>query len=526
MGVVYEGEQPMIGKRVAIKVLRSEFAENPEVIQRLVSEARAVNAVGHRGIIDVFAYAQMPNGQHCIVMEFLDGEPLDEVIEAHHTSGQLLPIPDSLLLLQETLSALGSAHSAGVIHRDLKPSNIFLCRQRDGARFVKLLDFGIAKLGVISGNVDAARASMMVGTPTYMAPEQAAGGLVSPALDLYAVGIMAFELLTGQLPFADTSVMEVLLAHAQKAPPAPQSINQEIPDTLNALVLQLLAKKPEDRPQSAMAVAQELQKIRDRFIDTATVGPLANSRTTFSETLSEVVKARRNSKEVAAIVMPATLEPQALGRKDTIASNPNLKPVQSTINQRSISPTGLAQPSVPIESTTPSRSNRIFALAVMASLLAAAIGIVLVFKTKSENTVQPVNPVIAIQKPIEVVKPNIPPIVEPALVPVEPRPTEPVAEVKPAPTPNIVVDAGTATAIVAPSGKPVVKPVKPPATGLELRVVALQNRLKKAEAKGIEVSIYKTTIERIKAKLKLGVTNEERDRLEAAMKRLEESTDY
>ena len=195
MGVVYEGEQTTIGKRVAIKVLRSEVSEDPTTVQRLVSEARAVNAVGHRGIIDVFAYGQMPDGRHAIVMELLDGEPLDEVLEAHRASGQLMALPDSLLILQETLAALHAAHSAGVIHRDLKPSNVFLCRQRDGSRFVKILDFGIAKLGV-SQNVSA-QASMLVGTPSYMAPEQASGGKVGPALDMYAVGVMSFEMLTG-----------------------------------------------------------------------------------------------------------------------------------------------------------------------------------------------------------------------------------------------------------------------------------------------------------------------------------------
>src|SRR5581483_2559524 len=126
---------------------------------------------------------------------------------------RVMPIPQVLVVLEEILSALGAAHSAGVVHRDLKPSNIFLCRQRDGLSYVKLLDFGIAKLGVMGGNSPQTNASMLVGTPSYMAPEQARGGAVTPAMDLYAVGIIAFEMLTGELPFSGESVVEVLMKH-------------------------------------------------------------------------------------------------------------------------------------------------------------------------------------------------------------------------------------------------------------------------------------------------------------------------
>jgi eukaryotic-like serine/threonine-protein kinase len=214
MGIVYEGEQPMIGKRVAIKVLRAEIAQDPEQVQRLVSEARAVNAVGHRGIIDVFGYGELTDGRQCIVMEYLDGEPLSDLLIRNHNENRETPVLEVLLILEEILSALGGAHGAGVIHRDLKPSNVFLCKQRDGSRFVKVIDFGIAKLGVI-GSTPSTRASLMIGTPSYMAPEQARGGSVSPALDLYAVGVMAFEMLTGQLPFVGDSVVAVLMQHAE-----------------------------------------------------------------------------------------------------------------------------------------------------------------------------------------------------------------------------------------------------------------------------------------------------------------------
>jgi serine/threonine-protein kinase len=261
MGIVYAGDHPVIGKRAAIKVLRPEIAENEEQVKRLVSEARAVNAVGHRGIIDVFGYDTLPDGRQCIVMEYLDGEPLGDMLSRNRKEKRVMPIPQVLVVLEEILSALGAAHSAGVIHRDLKPSNIFLCKQRDGLSYVKLLDFGIAKLGVL-GSTPQTRASMLVGTPSYMAPEQARGGAVSAAMDLYAVGIMAFEMLTGELPFNGESVVEMLMKHAEQPPPKPSSILMSIPDDLDELVLKLLAKDPKDRYQSADEVRDLLTNIR------------------------------------------------------------------------------------------------------------------------------------------------------------------------------------------------------------------------------------------------------------------------
>ncbi|MBK7863058.1 MAG: protein kinase [Archangiaceae bacterium] len=261
MGIVYSGDHPVIGKRAAIKVLRPEIAENEEQVKRLVSEARAVNAVGHRGIIDVFGYDTLPDGRQCIVMEYLDGEPLSDMVTRNRREQRVMPIPQVMVVLEEILSALGAAHTAGVIHRDLKPSNIFLCKQRDGMSYVKLLDFGIAKLGVL-GSTPQTRASMLVGTPSYMAPEQARGGHVTPAMDLYAVGIIAFEMLTGELPFTGESVVEVLMKHAEVPAPKPSSILMSIPDDLDELVGKLLAKDPKDRYQSADEVRDFVTRVR------------------------------------------------------------------------------------------------------------------------------------------------------------------------------------------------------------------------------------------------------------------------
>ncbi len=266
MGIVYEGEQPTIGKRVAIKVLRPEIADNPEQVKRLVEEARAVNTVGHRGIIDVFGFGEVNDGRQCIVMEFLDGEALMDLLGRNRKEHRAMPTHEVMVILEEMLSALGAAHGAGVVHRDLKPSNIFLCRQRDGSRYVKILDFGIAKLGV-HGATPQTEASTLVGTPSYMAPEQARGGVISPALDLYAVGVIAFEMITGQLPFVGSSVVEVLMKHAEDSPVRPSTLLMSIPDDVDELILRLLAKKPEDRYPSAEAVRGEVKRIRKALMD-------------------------------------------------------------------------------------------------------------------------------------------------------------------------------------------------------------------------------------------------------------------
>ncbi|MGZ3461241.1 MAG: serine/threonine-protein kinase, partial [Archangium sp.] len=153
MGLVYDGIQPLIGKRVAVKVLRPELAAAEEQVARLLAEARAVNAIRHRGIVDIFGFGQVPDGRQYIIMEYLEGVALD----AYLAEKGRLPVPEALDILDEVLGALGAAHGAGVVHRDLKPSNIFLVKQPDGSRYVKLLDFGLAKMGLPTGRTAQTR---------------------------------------------------------------------------------------------------------------------------------------------------------------------------------------------------------------------------------------------------------------------------------------------------------------------------------------------------------------------------------
>ena len=260
MGKVYEAIERNIGRRAAIKVLLPEAAERPDFVARLKAEARAANAARHRGIVDIFGFAELPDGRHAIVMEYLEGIPLDEELHRLAAEGRRLPTLQVLQVLDELAAVLTAAHVAGVIHRDLKPSNVFLVKDSEGASSIKVLDFGIAKHDVKTSLKTAT--NMVLGTPHYMAPEQAAAAPAAPSMDLYSFGVIAFELFTGRLPFLQENIMSLLLAHQQEAPPTPSSINPSLPQVVDAFVLKLLAKRPEDRFGSAREIRAELTPLR------------------------------------------------------------------------------------------------------------------------------------------------------------------------------------------------------------------------------------------------------------------------
>jgi serine/threonine-protein kinase len=256
MGVVYSGEHTSIGRKAAIKLIREEHAQSPHA-RDLLTEARAASAIRHHGIIDVYGFGHQPGVGQYLVMEYLEGQPLNELIRDQGA----LPPARALPILCEVLDALSAAHAMGVIHRDLKPSNIFVVRQSNGAEYIKVLDFGLAKRTTTPDATSAqTHSNLIIGTPQYMAPEQALCEAVGPQTDLYAVGVIAFELLTGQRPFPGRSHMEVVAHHLKSPPPAPSSLVPQPPE-LDALVLRLLIKEPKQRPASASEVARELRAL-------------------------------------------------------------------------------------------------------------------------------------------------------------------------------------------------------------------------------------------------------------------------
>jgi serine/threonine-protein kinase len=333
MGLVYDGIQPLIGKRVAVKVLRPELAAAEEQVARLLAEARAVNAIRHRGIVDIFGFGQVPDGRQYIIMEYLEGIALD----AYLADKGRIPVSEVLDVLDEVLSALGAAHGAGVVHRDLKPSNIFLVHQPDGSRYVKLLDFGLAKVGMPAGRTAQTRTDMVVGTPEYMAPEQARGQPVGPMTDLYALGVVAFEMVTGRLPFTGSSPVDLLMKHVDARPPRPSEFVAELPAALDAFILQMLTKDPEARPGSAETLRRQLVRLRDTLLH-PTSAPAPQPKPMVSEhPVLEFLDAPEQPP--ATPKSPATPEPSVVVAPEPPPAEPRAAGVSSP--RRRLLPVGL-----------------------------------------------------------------------------------------------------------------------------------------------------------------------------------------
>jgi serine/threonine protein kinase len=238
MGVVYKAVQPMIGKYVAIKVLRADVVTDVRDMDRLLEEARVVSAIKNRGIINIFGAGSLEDGRHYLIMELLEGESLEQLMQRDVK----IPAVDAVMILEQVLSALSAAHDTGVVHRDLKPANIFLVTE--GAQtYVKILDFGLARR--VQANV-----TRIAGTPDYISPEHARGRPAGPPSDLYAVGILAFHMLTGRLPFLGNTPIEVMEQHVHSPPPVPHEVDKSIPKALSELILKLLSKEPADRPDA------------------------------------------------------------------------------------------------------------------------------------------------------------------------------------------------------------------------------------------------------------------------------------
>ncbi|MEM9695951.1 MAG: serine/threonine-protein kinase, partial [Myxococcota bacterium] len=245
---------PVIGKRAAIKVLNREFSANAGVVSRFVSEARAVNQIRHRNIIDIFAFGTLEGGLQYFVMELLDGETLDEFLEKRGR----ISLAEAIPILRYIARALDAAHEAGIAHRDLKPENVFLTSDDEGGRYPKLLDFGIAKLMGDDSVTHKTRTGAAMGTPLYMSPEQCHGKGIDHRTDIYSFGVMTFQMLTGSVPFDGESMMELMLKHVQEAPPSVTRFAPDLPGALDAPITHMMAKKPDDRPKSLVSAVDQL----------------------------------------------------------------------------------------------------------------------------------------------------------------------------------------------------------------------------------------------------------------------------
>jgi serine/threonine protein kinase len=254
MGAVYLAEHPLIGKKVALKVIHRELAGNKEVVQRFFQEAKAVTKIGNEHIVEIHDFGQTPEGDHFYIMEYLEGQTLAAVL----ANERVLDVMRALHIGAQIAAALAAAHAAGVIHRDLKPDNVMLTMRLGDPNFVVLLDFGLAKMFAGQSAVKTA-AGVLLGTPQYMSPEACESkGNLDQRTDIYALGILLFQMMTGMLPFDGETMGEVLVKQVTQLPPPPRGYNPRIPPSVEQIVLRCLAKSVDARFPTMLALREAL----------------------------------------------------------------------------------------------------------------------------------------------------------------------------------------------------------------------------------------------------------------------------
>ena len=258
MGVVYQVEHTLLRKPCAMKVLRGDLLESDtDSVRRFMREARAAARVRHDGIVDVTDFGQLSDGRPYLVMALLEGQPLSDIIEEE---GALAPAR-AIEVMRQAARALSAAHQHGVVHRDFTPSNIFL-ESIEGTDRVTLVDFGAARVpDPDCENIPDGPPGIVLGTPYYMAPEQARGWEMDARSDIYSLGVVFFEALSGNVPFDGESVKSIVRQHVLDEAPRCTSPNEPLPDELQHLVARCLNKRPEDRFQTASELAEELDRV-------------------------------------------------------------------------------------------------------------------------------------------------------------------------------------------------------------------------------------------------------------------------
>jgi eukaryotic-like serine/threonine-protein kinase len=256
MGMVFLAEHPHIGKRVALKIIHRDLAGHEEVVERFLNEARAVNHIGSDHIVQIHDFGQTEGGEHFFIMEYLDGRTLAQALD-----GGPLEVGRALHIGAQIAGALTAAHEVDIIHRDLKPDNVMLIRRLGDDDFVKLLDFGLAKFVSEADARKLTAAGVVLGTPHYMSPEACESKPnVDHRCDVYSLGVLLFQMTTGQLPFTGGTMGEVLIKQVVQPPPPPRSLNHSLPPAVEQVILRCLAKNPAAR-------FQRMRELRDALVD-------------------------------------------------------------------------------------------------------------------------------------------------------------------------------------------------------------------------------------------------------------------
>src|SRR3989454_11703194 len=265
MSTIYRARDLQMDRAVAVKVLREVYSTDPKFVKRFQREARAASALKHPNIVQVYDYGQT-DGNYYIVMELVEGTDLRRYLR----SRGVLDVDRAIIIAHDVALGLGAAHRRGIVHRDVKPQNILV--GRDGS--IKLTDFGIAS---VYKDINAERLTttgMTLGTVQYYAPEQAQGEIVSPAADVYALGIVMYEMLTGRTPFDGDTPVAVAMQHIQDLPAPPTLFNSNIPPALEVIILRCLEKVPEMRYRDGSQLARALESLADSELSEIVAAPM------------------------------------------------------------------------------------------------------------------------------------------------------------------------------------------------------------------------------------------------------------
>ncbi|HUS29197.1 MAG TPA: protein kinase [Kofleriaceae bacterium] len=309
MGAVYEAQHTLIGRRAAIKVLLPELSSHREIVDRFFNEARATTSISDPGIVQVFDFGVHTDNSAFIVMEFLEGEPVDSRMKRF---GRLTPF-DALRITRQCAGSLAAAHQRGIVHRDLKPENIFLVKDQEaqGGERAKILDFGIAKLSNNESSTKT-RTGMMMGTPVYMSPEQCRGaGSVDHRSDIYSMGCVLYHMLTGRPPFDAEGMGELIAMHLREQPKPPSELVQGI-NIVDEVVLTCLAKDPAQRLQTMTDLQRACDAVMARITNSG-----ASAQTVALATPVPPGFRSEFPQAAAAPLQPAT---QVLGKPTTLSA--------------------------------------------------------------------------------------------------------------------------------------------------------------------------------------------------------------
>ena len=335
MGCVYLAEHTLIGRKAAIKVMNPDIAADPDVVSRFFTEARAVNDIRHPNIVEVTdfgTFGKLP----FIVMELLDGETLEQRL----MRVRMLDAASAARVVAQVAAAVGAGHDHGMVHRDLKPANIFLRNHPDYPDFVKVLDFGIAKLVASDRNVQHhTEMGALIGTPAYMSPEQCLGDThLDHRSDVYSLGVVLYQMVTGRLPFTSETAGRLIMSHVQEPPPPPQSINPAMSAAMSAVILRAMAKKPDQRFAS-------MREFRDAIlVSTPGVGGGQATYEGYSQALTP---------PPVAVTMPPISSTMLSSAPTTYSPTPTPAPSPSRSPLRLA--TAAPVPSLPSQSATPSQ---------------------------------------------------------------------------------------------------------------------------------------------------------------------------